>query len=104
VDSESEVLGETSGAMIGFISVVLVIKNTSHIHHKAHSFGIVHCAYFMLYQIVMCYVSCDGSFNADMSLSGESVHLEPESLNIGGGVQVIHHDVQGLSSKLCEVS
>jgi len=68
-----------------------------------------HCPLCLFHVLPNCDVlSCDGSFNADMSLSKESAHLEPsimESLNIGGGVQVIHHNVQGLSPKLlCEVN
>ena len=67
-----------------------------------------HCPLCLFHVLPNCDVlSCDGSFDADMSSFGEPAPLQPsivESLNIGGGVQVVHHNVQGLSSKLCEVS
>ena len=55
-------------------------------------------------------LSCDdslGSAAQNESLFEQSTTLESsimESLNTVGGVQVIHHNVQGLFSKLCEVN
>ena len=58
-----------------------------------------------------CDVSdCDVSLSADDSgtpADGQSQYLPSivDILNLGaGGVQVVHHNVQGLTSKLCEIS